>query len=40
MSRGVPECELVVCTEEDCDSGGGLEQGDISNSHFQFSSDE
>ena len=25
MSRGVPECELVVCTEEDCGSGGGLE---------------
>ena len=29
MSRDAPECELVVCTEEDCDSGGGLEQGGL-----------
>ena len=29
MSQGAPECELVVCTEEDCGSGGGLEQGGV-----------
>ena len=29
MSRGAPECELVVCTEEDRDSGGGLEQDGV-----------
>ena len=32
MSRGAPECKLVVCTEEDCDSGRGLKQGGCKNS--------